>query len=128
NWSVGWLQDPTGTNTTPSGVVPGYVLSRYFPLPAIDAPGTLYTANLLAQPGVNSDGVGSATLRVSADGSQAVLSFSASDLTAPVTGQHIHCDPYLTSPSQIIFDIDEATPQPDGSYVWTFAYPPPPPG
>ena len=121
NWSVGWLQDPSGTNTTPGGLVPGYVLSRYFPQPAIDAPGTLYTANLLAQPGVNSTGVGSATLRVSADNSQAVLSFTYSGLTSPVTGQHIHSDPYLTSPSQIVFDIDEATPQPDGSYVWNFA-------
>jgi uncharacterized protein (DUF1800 family) len=120
NWSVGWLQDPSGTNTAPSGVVPGYLLSRYFPLPATDAPGTLYTANLLAQPGVISTGVGSATLRVSADNSQAVLSYSYNGLTSPVTGQHIHADPYLSSPSQIIFDIDEATPQPDGTYVWTF--------
>jgi uncharacterized protein (DUF1800 family) len=121
NWSVGWLQDPTGTNTVASGVVPGYVLSRYFPLPTIDTPGTLYTANLLAEPGVNSTAVGSGTLRVSADGSQAILSFSFSGLSAPLTGRHIHCDPYLTSPSQIIFDIDEATPQPDGTYVWPLA-------
>ncbi|HLH55295.1 MAG TPA: DUF1800 family protein, partial [Verrucomicrobiae bacterium] len=118
NWSVGWSQDPTGTNTTPSGIVPGYVLSRYFPLPVTDAPGTLYSANMLAQPGVNSTGVGSATLRLSADESQAVLSFSFSGLTGPVTGEHIHSDAYLTSPSQIIFDIDQATPQPDGTYVW----------
>lgn len=121
NWSVGWLQDPTGTNTVPGGIVPGFVLSRYFPVPTVDVPGTLYTANLLAQPGVNSTGVGSATLRLSADGSQAVLSFTFSGLTAPVTGRHIHCDPYLSNPSQIIFDIDEATPQPDGTYVWTLA-------
>ena len=121
NWSVGWLQDPSGTNTTAGGVVPGFVLSRYFPLPTVDAPGTLYTANLLAEPGVISTGVGSATLRVSADGSQAVLGFSFSGLSAPVTGRHIHCDQYLNSPSQIIFDIDTATPQPDGTYVWTLA-------
>jgi len=121
NWSVGWLQDPTGTNTAPSGIVPGFVLSRYFPLPAIDAPGTLYTANLLAEPGVNSTAVGSATLRVSADDSQAILGFTFSGLSAPLTGRHIHADPYLTSPSQIVFDIDTATPQPDGTYVWNFA-------
>lgn len=121
NWSVGWMQDSTGTNTLPGAVVPGYVLSRYFPLPVTDAPGTLYTANLLAQPGVNSTGVGTATLRVSADNSQAVLKFSFSGLTAPVTGEHIHSDPYLSSPSQIVFDIDQATPQPDGSYIWNFA-------
>jgi uncharacterized protein (DUF1800 family) len=125
NWSVGWEQDSTGTNTTPGGVVPGFLLGRYFPQPLTDAPGTLYTANLLAQPGVNSPGVGSATLRVSADGSQAVLNFKYSGLRGPVTGQHIHMDPYLNIPGQIIFDIDEATPQPDGSYLWTFANPPP---
>ncbi|HEV2210040.1 MAG TPA: DUF1800 family protein [Verrucomicrobiae bacterium] len=118
NWSVGWVQDPTGTNTVPGGVVPGYVLSRYFAVPTIDAPGTLYTANLLASPGVNSPGVGSATLRLSADGSQAVLNFHYSGLTAPVTGRHIHSDTYLSHASQIMFDIDTATQQPDGSYVW----------
>ena len=120
NWSVGWLLDSTGTNTLPSAVVPGFVLSRYYPLPTVDAPGTLYTANLLAEPGVTSTGVGSATLRVSADNSQAVLSFNFSGLTAPVTGRHIHSDSYLNNPSQIIFDIDEATPRPDGTYVWSF--------
>ncbi len=31
NWSVGWLQDPTGTNFAPAGVTPGYLLSRYYP-------------------------------------------------------------------------------------------------
>jgi len=118
NWAVGWLQDSAGTNTTPVGIVPGYLLARYFPLPTNDIPGTLYTANLLAEPTVISTAVGSATLRVSADGSQAVLNFKYSGLTSPVTGEHIHCDAYLNNPSQIIFDIDAATPQPDGSYMW----------
>jgi len=128
NWSVGWSQDPYGTNTLPDALVPGFVLSRYFPPPGLDQPGILYTANLLPQSDVASMGVGSATLRVSADGTQAILNFKYSDLTSPVTGKHIHCDPYLNLPSQILFDIDEATPQPDGSYIWTFASAPPPPG
>ncbi len=118
NWSVGWLQDPTGTNNLVSAVVPSYLLSRYYPLPPTSIPGTLYTANMLAQATVVSSGVGSATLRVSTDGSQAVLKFSYSGLTSPVTGRHIHCDPYLNNPSQIIFDIDTAPVQPDGSYIW----------
>ena len=71
NWSVGWLQDPTGTNNTPAGVVPGYLASRYYPPLPVNIPGTLYSANLLALPGVTSSGVGTATLRVSADGTQA---------------------------------------------------------
>ena len=118
NWAVGWIIDPTGTNTAPSGVVPGYVLSRHFDLPPSFIPGTLYTANMLAQAGAVSSGVGSATLRVSADETQAILKFSYSGLSGPITGEHIHSDAYLSHPSQIIFDIDEAIQQPDGSYVW----------
>jgi uncharacterized protein (DUF1800 family) len=121
HWSVGWLQDPLGTNTAPTApnpVVPGYVLGRYYPLPLTSTPGTLYSANLLPQAGVISSGVGSATLRVSADGSQAVLIHSYSGLSSAKTGAHIHCDPYLNNPSQIMFDIDAAPVQPDGSQIW----------
>lgn len=121
NWSVGWRQDPTGTNWFPAGVVPGYVLARYYPPPPGSIPGTLYTANILAQAAANSPAAGAATLRVRPDGSRAVLSFNYSRLTSPVTGRHIHSDPYLNNPSQIIFDIDSATPQPDGSYAWNIA-------
>jgi uncharacterized protein (DUF1800 family) len=118
HWSVGWRLDPTGTNTAPGGIVPGYLLSRYYPLPVSVLPGTLYSATLLAQNGVASSGTGSATLQVSADSSQAILRATYGGLTSPKTGEHIHCDPYLNNPSQIMFDVDEATPQPDGSYVW----------
>jgi hypothetical protein len=58
NWAVGWLQDTTGTNTTPAGIVPGYLLGRYFPLPPSFIPGTLYAANMVAQGGAASSGVG----------------------------------------------------------------------
>jgi hypothetical protein len=119
NWSVSWLLDPTGTNTTPGEVVPGYVLSPYVDTPAAQAPGVLYSANMVAQSGTLSSGVGSATLRVSADGTQAVLRFNYSGLSSPVTGEHIHNDAYLNHPSSIMFDIDAAVAQPDGSYVWT---------
>ncbi len=119
NMSVGWLQDPTGTNTTPAGVVPGYVLSRYYPTPPVLVPGTLYTANMLALPGVNSIAVGSATLRVSADGSQAILNFQMNNLAGAVTAEHIDSDPYLGFPAvPELFDISIAHPQADGSYVW----------
>ena len=118
HWSVGWLQDLTGTNTLPGSLVPGYVLFRYYPLPVSILPGTLYTANLLAQNGVASTATGAATLQVNADGSKAILRASYSGLTSPKTGEHIHCDAYLSNPSQIMFDVDAATPQPDGSFVW----------
>jgi len=118
NWSVGWLQDPTGTNNTPASVVPGYLLSRYYPPLPANIPGTLYSANLLALPGVVSDGVGSATLRVSANGSQATLNFTITNMMGIPTGQSINSDPYLNDPGELVFDIAAAKPQADGSYLW----------
>ena len=123
NWSVGWRQDSTGTNVVPTGVVPSYLLSRHFDAPPAFIPGTLYSANLLAQAGAISSGVGSGTLRLSADETEAVVKFSYSSLSSPFTAAHIHADTYLgkNSQGQIIFDIDAATPEPDGSYVWHIA-------
>jgi hypothetical protein len=118
NWSVGWLQDPTGTNNTPAGVVPGYLLSRYYPPLPANIPGTLYSANLLALPGVVSDGVGSATLRVSADDTQATLNFTITNMVGTPTGKSINSDPYLNNPGELVFDISAAKPQANGSYLW----------
>ena len=120
HWSVAWLLDSYGTNTVPGGIVPGYVLAPYVEAAPSEISGTLYTANMVAQSGALSSGVGSATLRLSADESQAVLRFSYSGLSAPVTAKHIHADTYLgkNGQGQIIFDIDTATAETDGSYVW----------
>ncbi len=118
NWSVGWLQDPTGTNEVPAGITPGYLLSRYYPPLAANNPGTLYSANMLALPGVVSDGVGSATLRVNAAGTQATLNFSINNMVGTPTGESINSDPYLTDPGELIFDISAAHVQPNGSYLW----------
>jgi len=118
NWSVAWLQDPTGTNTTPAGVTPNYLLSRYYPPLSTTTSGTLYSANLLALPGVNSDGVGSATLLVNAAGTQATLSLTFTNLTGTATGQSINSDPYNNNPGELIFDISAAKPQANGTYLW----------
>ena len=119
NWSVAWLQDPTGTNTVPAGITPNYLLSRYFTPPTATLAGTLYTANLLAPAGVNSTGVGSATLRLSADGSQAIISFQLNNLVGTPSAESIDTDTYLTHSSiKDIFDISVAHPQTDGSYIW----------
>jgi uncharacterized protein (DUF1800 family) len=120
HWSVAWRLDPTGTNTIPDSVVPGYVLSPFVDTPPAEIPGTLYSANMVAQSGALSSGVGTATLRLSADGTRAVLRYSYSGLSAPVTAKHIHADTYLgkNAQGQIIFDIDTATPETDGSYIW----------
>ena len=63
-------------------------------------------------------GSGLCTIRLNAAETQATVKFSYSGLTTAVTGKHIHNDQYLTHPSQIIFDMDTAIPQPDGSYLW----------
>jgi hypothetical protein len=118
NWSVGWTLDPTGTNTVPGGVLPGYPLSRYFQPPVSAIPGTLYAANLAAAEGVVGAPAGSATLRLSPDGSQATVKFNVGNLSSPIIGEHILSDPFLANPNQILFDISAETPQPDGSYIW----------
>jgi hypothetical protein len=118
NWSVGWLQDPTGTNNNVSGIVPGYLLSRYYPPLPQNVPGTLYSANLLALPGVVSRGVGSATLRLNAAGTQATLSFTITNLVGTPTGESINSDPYQNDPGELIFDISAAKQQPNGTYLW----------
>ena len=65
--------------------------------------------------GTTSQGSGTAILRLAADGQSAILSFNFSNLSSPVTGMHIH-----GTNGTIWFDIDAATPQPDGSYIWVF--------
>jgi uncharacterized protein (DUF1800 family) len=81
---------------------------------------TLYLAHLRTQDGVTSAGSGTAALQLSADETSAVVSFSYSNLTSAITGMHIHgpADPGQTG--SILFDLDSTTPQPDGSYIWTF--------
>ena len=117
HWSVGYSIDPIGTNVVPTNIVPGYLLSRYYPLPVKLLSGTLYTANMLALAGVNSTAVGSATLLVSADGLSAVLNYSVNGIASSHI-DHIYSDPYLMSPKTLMYDIAAATPRADGSYLW----------
>jgi hypothetical protein len=118
NWAVGWLLDPLGTNTLPSALVPGYLLGRYYQPPPSLLPGTLYSANILAEPGVSSYAMGTATLRMSADGSQATLNFKVDGLSSAINSEAIYNDPYLNNPAQVIYDISASKPQLDGSYLW----------
>ncbi len=77
---------------------------------------TLYLATLTPQGGAVSLGSGRASLLVAADEQTAVLHHSYSNLTGPLTGAHIHAPD-----GQILFDLDTATPAPDGSLLWTIA-------
>jgi uncharacterized protein (DUF1800 family) len=118
NWSVGFNPDPTGITNTPVGVVPNYLNSPYYAPPASVAPGTLYVATMLPGIGVTNMPVGSATLRLTADNSRAVLNFSLEGVSSTIISEHIDNDPYLGSPSGIMFDISDTVPQADGSFLW----------
>ncbi len=119
-WQLPLANDENGAIT----VVPGYALSPYVPPGQEAVPGPLYVARMLAQGVAETQATGAATLRLSADETSAILKFSHTTLSSPITAQHIHADPYLANPDTIVFDID--TPQnpndglqPDGSYKWT---------
>jgi len=81
---------------------------------------TLFVATLVPEAGVQSPGSGSATLLLAGDEASAVLRFSYSNLTTAVTGAHTHGPADPGTNGQILFDIDDATPEADGSFVWTF--------
>jgi uncharacterized protein (DUF1800 family) len=118
--SVGWLKpgeggvDPAGASS-PSEVVPGYTLSPYLPPAPLNGESTLYTTTMSAQPGAVTSGYGSGSLQLSADESQAILRYTYANLSTPVSAAHIHSDAHGGA---IIFDIDDATPNADGSYTW----------
>jgi uncharacterized protein (DUF1800 family) len=118
--SVGWIKpgeggiDPDGA-TAPTEVVPGYTLTPYVPPAPLNGESTLYTTTMSPQGGAISSGYGAGSLQLSADESQAILRFSYANLSTPVTAAHIHSDAHGGA---IIFDIDDATPTADGSYIW----------
>jgi uncharacterized protein (DUF1800 family) len=76
---------------------------------------TLYVTELRPQGSATSQGSGTATLRLAADGKSAVIAYTYSNLTGPITGLHVHA-----ADGSILFDVDSATPQPDGTLIWVF--------
>lgn len=58
---------------------------------------------------------------MSVDESSAVIRFSYSNLTTPYTATHLHGPADPGTNGAILFDLDDAPRQADGSYVWTFA-------
>jgi uncharacterized protein (DUF1800 family) len=113
NLAVGWAQ-PGDSIIAPSEVVPGYALSPYVAPASGSTSGALYVATMLSQNGASTSGVGTSTLRLSEDESYAIMRYTYSSLTGPITSQHIHTDPYLTHPSTIVYDIDTPANAGDG--------------
>jgi len=118
--SVGWLLPSSGgldpmAATAPNGVIPSYALSPWLGTSQADLSGTLYTAQMAGQNGNVTGAYGNATLQMNEAETQAILRFSYANLTAPKTGAHIHSSAHGGA---IIFDIDTAEQESDGSYVW----------
>jgi uncharacterized protein (DUF1800 family) len=111
-----------------SGTMPGYVFQPYDYPTAVAATGTLYACNLGPQGVAATTASGSASLRVNAEGTSAVLKFDYQGLGSPKTAYHLHVDAFDNHPQgEIIFDIDdidsfhpELHPSP-GEYIWNFA-------
>ena len=104
-------------STTGIGLIEFYDLDQP---PQADG-STLYITPLRPQGTATSQGSGSASLRLSADGTYATLSFEFSNLSGPISGMHIHGPADPGQSGGVLFDIDATTPQPDGTYIWVFA-------
>jgi uncharacterized protein (DUF1800 family) len=127
NLSLGWSK-PGESTAAASEIVPGYVITTYEPPAPGSTPGTLYIATMLSQGGAITNGVGTATMRLSEDETVAYVTFNHNGLTGPLTDWHVHNDPFLNAPSGIIFDgVEPVTPGDGlvtsgpnaGSHKWT---------
>jgi len=115
--SVGWLK-PGETGTVPSEVVPGPNLSPFTLTPPQPTNGTLYVTSMSAQGAALTNGSGSATLLMNAAETQAIVRYTYTSLTGAITQKHVHTDAWNGKSSQIIFDMDQFLPGPDGSWTW----------
>ncbi|MDQ6626593.1 MAG: DUF1800 family protein [Verrucomicrobiota bacterium] len=104
-------------NTTGVALVEMYDLDQP---PQADG-STLFISQLRAQGTTQSLGSGTATLRLSADETYAVITFDYTNLSSAVTGMHIHGPADPGQSGGILFDVDTTMPQANGSYVWVFA-------
>lgn len=75
---------------------------------------TLFLAQMIPQGSSLSLGFGSASLVLSGDQTTAVLHYTYSNLTGPITSQHIH-----GPGGPILFDIDTSVPDAMGGRLWT---------
>jgi uncharacterized protein (DUF1800 family) len=98
-------------NTTGLALVEMYDLDQP---PQADG-STLYITQLRPQGAANTQGSGTSTLRLAGDEESAIVNFSYSNLSGPITSMHIHA-----ADGTILFDLDDAAPQPDGSLIWVF--------
>ena len=121
NLAVGWLK-PGQSGSAPSEIIgaTSNTVAPFLPIVHLPDGSTLYFANMVPASGVTSTASGSATLQLAADETHAVLNLDYTNLGSGFTAAHIHGPANPGQSGGILFDIDTATPQPDGSFVWTF--------
>jgi uncharacterized protein (DUF1800 family) len=114
-------QPLTGTTTITVTVSDGVQFTKDTFLLTVGTPQKLYVTSLRPEDDSTiTSGTGSATLLVDPAETQAVLRLTYNNLTTNRTGAHIHGPADPGQNAGIIFDIDVATPQADGSYLWVF--------
>lgn len=117
---IGWLK-PGQTGTTPSEIIPSYVLTPFTSGAALTGNGTLYLATMTPQAGAVTYGNGTAVLLVNEAETAATMSYTYSGLTGPINNQHIHDAASLPGPAKaIIYDLDEFQPDSFGVRTWNF--------
>lgn len=79
---------------------------------------TMYLASLRAEGSAMSPGSGYSTLRLSADEKSAVVKFNYANLTTPETSAHVHGPADPGTNGGILFDLDTAPKQADGTFIW----------
>ncbi len=117
NLAVGWLK-PGQTGTAPSEIVPGSVLSPY--VAPYNPPGltTLYFGALAPLSGAPAAATGFASVRLSADNATGIVSINRSGLSGTPTSLALRSP---TAAGSVVAEFAAATPQSDGTYIWTIS-------
>ena len=116
----------TGTTTTSSGVIPGYLLTPYDYPTVASTTGTLYSTNLSPLAGATSHAAGSAHLQLNASATQALLHFNYGGLSSSQTSYAVY-GPSDSGATALLFDlnvVDKFRPDlktADGGYTWNIA-------
>ncbi len=104
-----------------NALVEVYDLQPTTPAP-MPSSGTLYLANLRAAPGATTSGSGTGAMNVNTANTSAVVSFSYSNLTGPVTNAHLEASATSPFAGLNLFDLSPNTMHADGTWTWTFAF------
>jgi uncharacterized protein (DUF1800 family) len=90
-------------------------------VPSNNVEAVLYVASLTPEGQAQSGGSGVSTLLLAADEKSARIKVTFANLTTPQMAAHIHGPADPGKSGQILFDLDDAPREADGTYTWTFA-------